>query len=623
MARDPLPAPPSAARQANPMRDLLLRALVLFGTAAALLTEALSPFHLLRRGPLLGAWMALLAAAVAYLWVRRPPIPRPAFKPAEAAIAAAILAIACTVGAAAVLSPPNSADAMAYHVPRVVYWAQSASVAFFPTPYFNQICLPPLDEYLMLHTYVISGGDRFVNQVAFFAFLGSIAGVSALAAALGLKTRGQAMAALFCATLPAGILQASGAKNDWLATLWLVSLAFFLLRRDWLFAALSLALAIATKSTAYLFAPPLILAMCWWLRREEAGGFRLSSAARLAAALALAALLIDGPQYLRNLRLSGSPLGYDSAQGDGVFRWRNQHFGWKPTVSNALRHLSEQLGARSSRWNQAVYGAVVRAHAALGIDPQDPGATWPGSRYSPPLNANHEANANNRWHLAWLAAAVVFAATSGRRRWMVYSAGLAGAFLLFCFYLKWQPFLSRLELPLFVLAAPLAGMLLESLRPAWLAVPVCLFLLSNARLPLLENWTRPLRGPHSLWVAARDDAYFNDMGQWNNRASYLRAVELTARSGCDTVGLDISENQIEYPFQALLRRARPRVRFMHAGVENASARYYPPRPARPCAVLCLDCAGNGKKRELYRPVGEPVAIDRFLLFLGPVGESGP
>lgn len=330
-------------------------------------------------------------------------------------------------------------------------------------------------------------------------------------------------------------------------------------------------------------------------------------------------LLLSGPQYFRNLQLSGSPLGYDSAQADGFFRWRNEHPGWKSTVSNALRHLSEQLGGRNPHWNQAVYRAVLRSHAALGLDPQDPDTTWRWSRYDAPLNANHEANANNRWHLLLLVAAVALAAFPHRRRWLLYAAGLAAAFLLFCFYLKWQPFLARLELPLFVMAAPLAGMLLESLRPAWPALPVCLLLLANARLPLLENWTRPLRGPHSLWVETRDEAYFNDMGQWNNRASYLRAVDLTARSACDSVGLDVSENQLEYPFQALLRQRSPIVHFVHIGVENASARYYRGGPPRPCAVLCLDCIANRKKLKLYTPIGEPIAIGRFLLFLAATG----
>jgi hypothetical protein len=46
-----------------PMRDLFLRACVALGIAVALVTEILSPFHLLRRGPLIVVWLAILGAA--------------------------------------------------------------------------------------------------------------------------------------------------------------------------------------------------------------------------------------------------------------------------------------------------------------------------------------------------------------------------------------------------------------------------------------------------------------------------------------------------------------------------------------------------------------------------------
>ena len=374
------------------MRDSILRAAVLLGTATLVLTELLSLFHLLTRWPLTAAW---LVAVAAWAWFRPRDTVSWRFLPFETSVTAIIGAMASVVALTAILSPPNSADAMAYHLPRVVYWAQSSSVSFFPTPYLNQIMLQPLAEYFMLHTYVLTGGDRLINLIAFAAYAGSIAGVSAIAAAFGLNSRSQAWAALFCATLPNAILQASGAKNDFLLAFWLVGAVYFAARREALWLALSTALALATKGTAYLFLPPLLIYAAAVLPRRQL------------VWIPAAICVLNGPQYARNMQLSGSPMGFDSAQGDGVFRWRNEHLSSGAMVSNALRHTAEQLGARSAEWNRSVYKAVVGIHRTLGLDPQDRDTTWPGARYAPPLNANHEANANNRWHLLLIAAAAM------------------------------------------------------------------------------------------------------------------------------------------------------------------------------------------------------------------------
>src|SRR4051812_24255611 len=102
------------------------------------------------------AWILVIA-----LCARRVPHLRlPRWRPVEAVLIASTTAVALIVALTAALSAPNSADAMAYHIPRVVYWAQAGSVAFFPTPYLNQIMLQPLAEYFMLHTWLLTGGDH-------------------------------------------------------------------------------------------------------------------------------------------------------------------------------------------------------------------------------------------------------------------------------------------------------------------------------------------------------------------------------------------------------------------------------------------------------------------------------
>jgi 4-amino-4-deoxy-L-arabinose transferase-like glycosyltransferase len=595
-------------------REALLRRLVWLGVAVALITEVLGAFHWLRRGPLVAAWVVAGTGAVVFRRRRG----RQAAGGAElfdAVLVGGVVVILAFVGITALLSPPNSADAMAYHLPRVVYWAKSGSVSFFPTPYYNQIMLQPLAEYFALHTYLLSGGDRYVNLVQWMGFAGSIIAVSLVALALGASRRGQVMAAVFCATIPGAILQASGAKNDLLLALWLTAMAYFGLRyaeggesRDLLWTSLALGLALATKGTAYLFAPALLVGVFGSAAWKNRG--RLARAVPTAV---LCVLAVNGPQYWRNLQLSGSPLGFDSAQGDGLFRWRNEDLGVRPTVSNLARNVAVHLGARSAAWNQGVYQFVVRAHERIGIDVSDPATTWRWEHFRPPVNSNHEADAPNRWHLLLLAAAVLLMFRWGRQ-WGWYGLGVVLGFVLFCFYLKWMPWVTRLQVPLFVAGAPLVGRLAEGLRPRVLQVLLGLFLLNNARPYVVENWTRPLRGPRAVWRVPRDEQYFADMKQWDNRADYLQAVAALRGSGCRMVGIDISQFQLEYPLQALLLEAEPDVKFVHTGVENVSRRYESRPPPEPCAVACLGCAGNQGKIERYRKWGQPEQCGTFLVF---------
>lgn len=605
-----------------PVRDRFLRGIVLFGLALLLITETLSVFNALTRGPLIVAWLLAIAAALTLLSIRRAfhfTLPPLTFDPVIFLCATGIIVILALTAVTAAFSPPNSSDAMAYHMPRVIYWAEQASVRFFPTPYLNQIMLQPLAEYLMLHTYILSGGDRFINFVQWFSSLVCVAGVSAVARCMGARSHGQWIAALFCATLPSGILASSGAKNDYFLAMWLVAAVYFALRlsetaswMDAVYLGSACGLALYTKATAYLFAPWILAAIL-----APAIAKNPRRLLRLALAAGCLALSLNTPQYVRNFTLSGSIMGFDSAQGDGVYRWRNDSIGWKQTVSNVLRHTSEQLGARSDRWNQFVFHFVNRAHSLLGIDVNDPATTWPFTSYRPPRNANHETDVPNRIALlilTTLGCLLLLRSFRGRdRRRALYAASIVAAFIAYCAYLKWQLFMGRLLLPLFVLGSPLTSVIEELLTPTILQIAACLLMLDSARLPVLENWVRPLRGPSSVLHANRDSQYFADMTSWGNAASYRETVRQLSVIKCGVIGIDITHFQLEYPLQALLREQNPGVLFVHTGVSNASKRYAPSVPAQPCAVVCLECAGDTKYLSLYSDFPVSATAGKFVI----------
>lgn len=141
-----------------------------------------------------------------------------------------------------------------------------------------------------------------------------------------------------------------------------------------------------------------------------------------------------------------------------------------------------------------------------------------------------------------------------------------------------------------------------------------LFLLDNARHPLLDNWVRPLRRPKSVLRTPRAEQYFADMSQWNNSRTYEKTVDFLTHINCGTIGIDITKLQLEYPLQALLRETKPGTLFVHTGVQNVSVRYRQPVDAPACSVVCLDCAGDAKRILLYSGFRKSALVDQCVIF---------
>jgi 4-amino-4-deoxy-L-arabinose transferase-like glycosyltransferase len=484
----------------------------------------------------------------------------------------------------AMLAVPTNYDSMTYHLARVAHWAQNQGVMFYPTNIVRQLYQPPWAEFAMLQFFLLGGGDRLVSLAQWLSMVGSVVGVSVIARELGAGPTGQMLSAFLCATIPMGILQASSTQNDYVAAFWLVCFVHSLLvlrsrssLGTVLAAGTSLGLALLTKGTGYIFAAAFVFGLLL------PGSVRaVPLRVKQALVIGLCALALNAPQYARNVELFGTPLGQNAAGEPYI----NEQFSLSIVCSNAIRNIGLHLGSPWPQMNALLERGMRTLHGGMGIPLDDPRATWPGQHFEIKPPTRSEDLAGNGPHLLLIIASASVLAwrwQPTQRRRVRYLTCLTLAFLLFCLLLRYQPWHSRLHLPLFVLAAPLGAAVFERLNARVLLV-VAAVLAALSWVYLTDNESRPLAGPRAVYKVARL-AQRVEHTRWL-RPEYLGAAAFLRSTGCVHVGLLLGPNDPEYALWDLLPEVRLQGRFEHVPVSNVSARLANRKaPFYACAII--------------------------------------
>jgi 4-amino-4-deoxy-L-arabinose transferase-like glycosyltransferase len=582
-------------------RSSFLSAAVTWGLTVTAITELLSPFRLITFDWLLTLWVGvfLLSTAICFTVSTRekltdlfqfPHIPRLEFW-----CVAAVISIVSMVGLVAFAAPPNNADSMTYHMPRVMHWIQNQTVAHYPTNILRQLFRPPWSGFAIMQFQVLSDGDQWANLVQWFSMFGSVVGVSLIAKQLGADTRGQVLAAVIAVTIPMGILQASSTQNDYVTAFWLVCLVHYILRfktqprwANVVAVGASLALALLAKGTAYLYALPLLA----WFALSALRSLRWRVWQPLLAVAAIV-LMVNLGHHSRNFDLWGNPFVVDV---DSPFV--NKVFSVPVILSNVIRNMSLHIGTSSTRVNGWIYTGIRAIHVPLGISVSDPRTTANEDRrfYQRPFRT-HEDSAGNPFHLALIIGGITFVLLSrkqpGAPDLAAYASCLVVAFLIFCTYLNWNPYHSRLHLPLFVLWSPLVAVVLLAGTTYKASFWIAAWLITASTLYLAGNENRPLiavRPNSTVFSTSRVDQVFKQYSRVKD--AYFTAVQWVETQKCPAVGLDLGEYGVEYPFWVLLQKTnRERIWIEHVNVRNISTAKFRSNSS-PCAVISARWEGD-------------------------------
>jgi len=433
--------------------------------------------------------------------------------------------------------------------------------------------------------------------------VGSVIGVSAAAALLGAPLTGQFLAAIFVATLPMGIAQASSTMTDYVTGFWVVCVAVEFLflwteqNPNWrtvLFLSLAAGLALATKSTAFAFLLPFAIATPVLLLQKTT---RMQFI-KLVALAVLVVGLVNAGYVTRNLWTYGVPFDPRHSQD-----FPNQMLDWRGLVSRTLRTAVFQLQTPWDELNHQLMRLVVGTHFKMGLDVNDPRSTVIGefSIGKPTTNEDTTTNPLHALLIFVTPVASLFIIKRIGRRVLYYQLLVLIAFLAFSFMLKWQIFESRLFLPFFLIAAPAFGSVFGAIFPIWATTVVGLGLVASSFMWLVSINSRPLmplpgktEWP-SVVIAPREQMYFASIPGAYEPMKNVATQILDA--GCMSVGMAISGAGAEYPYWILLGAPRDDLRIEWIVAGTPSARYSDP-DFQPCAVICDTCDDEQTFREL-------------------------
>jgi hypothetical protein len=494
----------------------------------------------------------------------------------------------------ALVAPPNNADSMGYHLPRVEHWVQDRSVGFYPTAVHRQIGFSPGAEYLLLQVRLLAGPEEFANLVQWAAALGCAVVVSRIAAQLGAGRRGQLVAAATAATAPLVVLEATSTQTDLVAAFWTVTgiglaLAGWRARASWAqvgWLGAATGLTAVTKVNALATLAPFLLL---WAAGQLVQGRRWVAGLRIGAVGVVAVALV-GPFTVRCAREWGTVTGDPGARIIALGRHDPAAVG-----VNAARIAASVLATGAGRVDRRTGAALDGLATALHLPARDPTLTFTGLPFRVPSPGQPDEDHSGYPIQALAVLGAVAAGLLGRRRAgpvRGYSAATALALLLTAALVAWQPWINRLVLPTFIAGAPLAGWAAGQIRLTrrWVAVLAALVVLAGYREAAVALWygqPRPLGGPESVLLVDRDRIRY--ARGHDRQAGYEAAAAVLAASGARRIGLVQTNVGWEYPWWEGPRRygSHPEV----VSLTSVLPRHPPASAGTVDAIVCtLDSA---------------------------------
>lgn len=353
--------------------------------------------------------------------------------------------------------PPNNWDSLTYHMSRIMYWIGNGSVDHFQTHILRHLYQPPFAEYVILNLNLANGNDYFSNNVQGVYLIGCLFVAIAILKEFGVSANYKLFVCLLILTTPSVLLQATTTKNDIVVAFFILATIHFFRKiiqsnqpLDFIFLGLSIGLGMLTKSTFYVFTAPiiLILGISFLYKNVKTKSYFWLTQSIIAIVIALS---INATHFYRNYKVDQDILNIDKNEAKG---YSNESMSVSFFTSNCIKNIGLHLGYPF----QDVFDKGIRKwHEKNNIDINNPKLNYLGISYEGARKlTTHEDYVPNTFQFLFIFCAFLFTIYQmvRYRKINLFLLSLWGILILqiilFVLFLKWQPWHTRLHIPLFI-----------------------------------------------------------------------------------------------------------------------------------------------------------------------------
>lgn len=453
-----------------------------------------------------------------------------------------------------IVYPPNNWDSLTYHLTRIMHWVSNESVDHFPSHVLRNLYQPPFSEYFVLNINLIMGNDYLSNSIELLFLVFCLICINLILKKFKISLTNRLIIIFLTITIPSVLLQASTTKNDIICAFFILSTIFFSINvienlkiDNFVFLGLSIGLGMLTKGTFYLFCSP-ILALLLIILLQKTIKEKSIDVLYKGALTVILVLSLNICHFYRNFQINNDILNID-VQEEKMY---------SNSKMNATLFLSNIIKNSGLHLTNSLDSFIKYTHTDILKTPLNNYETnYLNINYSSQtITTTHEDLVPNSYHFIIIIIAFIFfiflyflSKEFKKKSYLFILLIIIFQILIFNGFLKWQPWHTRLHIPIFITSMLFLGIIMEKnklyKKLILFTMPIAVFgfyfncIYNNIR-PFITN----IRYTKEIYVTdSRYKKYFaNQLYLYQDYAKIMNFVD---EKNIKSIGLELTD--WEYP----------------------------------------------------------------------------